>query len=470
MTTSLIAPREARALLGLAAPMTGVALVNMGMSITDTVMMAWISPMALATGAVISDLYSIIFYFLGGILGAVSPLLAQALGAGRVEEVRPTLHNAFAMAAIIAVPAAAGVALVPVVLGVFGVDRELIVLGRGYALGLALTVVPMIFATVWRHAFYAIGRPRIYLGAVVMLLPLNALADYVLMFGWGPVPAFGLAGAGFASALVAIGLVAYFAWYTVTDPAFRAFGLFTRPWVIDSSVLRRILRLGLPIGVTSLGEVGIYLLSTVIISLFGAVALAAHAITLRFAGVLYAVFVGLAHATTVRVGHAVGRADIEQTRTSIRTAITTGTAIGLLILAVTYAWSSAIPWWFLDNADHSADEVAVAASGLLMLLGIMNAIQGPASPATAVLRAFKDTRVPMVHYLVGYWLVGLPVGYIAAFPLGYETGGVWFGLATGTTTTAVLVNMRLFRYNRTPVTADNPGICEEVNQPNRAAA
>ncbi|MDZ7842288.1 MAG: MATE family efflux transporter [Gammaproteobacteria bacterium] len=456
MNNPLITAREARTLAGLAVPMTGVALVNMGMSITDTVMMGWISPMALATGAVISDLYSIIFYFLGGILGAVSPLLAQALGAGRVEEVRPTLHNAFAMAAVIAVPAAAGVALLPVVLGVFGVDREIIALGGGYALGLALTVVPMIFATVWRHAFYAIGRPRVYLTAVLMLLPLNALADYVLMFGWGPVPAFGLAGAGFASALVAIGLVAYFAWFTVRDPAFRAFGLFTGSWEIDPSTLRRILRLGLPIGATTLGEVGIYLLSTVIISLFGVLALAAHAIALRFAGVLYAVFVGLAHATTVRVGYAVGRADIEQTRTAIRTAITTGTAIGLLILAVTNGWSSAIPWLFLDSADPSANEVAATASGLLMLLGIMNAAQGPASPATAVLRAFKDTRAPMGHYLIGYWLVGLPVGCIAAFPLGYESEGVWFGLATGMITTAVLVTMRLLRYNGSPATVDSP--------------
>jgi Na+-driven multidrug efflux pump len=51
VTNPLIAPREARTLVGLAAPMTSVALVNMGMSITDTVMMGWISPMALATGA-----------------------------------------------------------------------------------------------------------------------------------------------------------------------------------------------------------------------------------------------------------------------------------------------------------------------------------------------------------------------------------------------------------------------------------
>lgn len=91
---------------------------------------------------------------------------------------------------------------------------------------------------------------------------------------------------------------------------------------------------------------------------------------------------------------------------------------------------------FLDSADPAANEVAGTASGLLMPLGIMNAAQGPASPATAVLRAFMDTRAPMGHYLVG--LVGLPVGCIAALPLGYETEGVWFGLDAEMITTAVL--------------------------------
>ena len=76
---------------------------------------------------------------------------------------------------------------------------------------------------------------------------------------------------------------------------------------IDKRHLAEIFRLGIPIGFSSIGEVGVYLVSTVIISLFGAAALAAHAITLRMAGVVYALTLGLSQAATVRVGHEIER-------------------------------------------------------------------------------------------------------------------------------------------------------------------
>lgn len=455
MKRSLIAAGETRALLGLAIPMTSVALVNMGMSITDTVMMGWISPRALAAGALISDFQSIIFYFFTGILGAMSPLLAHAVGAGRSGEIRPLLCNAFSAAGIIALPAAAGVAVTPLVLVSIGVDGELVGPGRGYAFALALTVVPMVFVTVWRHTFYAFGRPRVYLAALATVLPLNAMADYVLMFGLGPVPAFGLVGAGLASALVAFSLVGFFAWFTVIDPRLKALNLYSKNWHIDRTGLRELFRLGLPIGATSLGEVGIFLLSTVIASFFGPVALAAHAITLRLAGVVYAAVVGLSHATTVAVGYTAGRGDSGQTSSLIRTSLSVGTTAGLLILAVAVIGASSLPWLFLDGADPATGQVAAITAVLIFLLGILNAFQGPAFAAAAALRGLKDTRTPMKHYLTGYWLVGLPVGWVTAFPLDYGVYGIWFGFVAGMAVTAVLVTKQLLRRLDEPVALCN---------------
>ena len=92
---SLISALEARELIALTAPITGTALTNMGMSITDTVMMGWSGPEALAAGAVVSDLYSIVYYFMAGILSASAALMAQALGARRGAEVRRVLRQGF---------------------------------------------------------------------------------------------------------------------------------------------------------------------------------------------------------------------------------------------------------------------------------------------------------------------------------------------------------------------------------------
>ena len=96
---SLVSALEARELIALSAPITGTALINMGMSITDTVMMGWIGPDALAAGAVVSDLYSIVYYFMAGILSASAALIAQALGARRGTEVRRLVRQGFIAAA-----------------------------------------------------------------------------------------------------------------------------------------------------------------------------------------------------------------------------------------------------------------------------------------------------------------------------------------------------------------------------------
>ena len=225
---SFVSAVEARELIALTAPITGTALTNMGMSITDTVMMGWSGPEALAAGAVVSDLYSIVYYFMAGILSASAALMAQALGARRGAEVRRVLRQGFFAAAILTIPAFFLVWNTSSLLRMFGVEETVIELGNGYRQMMALTIVPMMFVAVWRNAFAALGRPKIFLVATLLALPANGLANAVFMFGVGPVPAMGLAGAGLASAIVATGLAVGFAAFAVLNAEMRQLCLFRR--------------------------------------------------------------------------------------------------------------------------------------------------------------------------------------------------------------------------------------------------
>ena len=447
---SFISAMEARELIALTAPITGTALINMGMSITDTVMMGWSGPEGLAAGAVVSDLYSIIYYFMAGILSASAALMAQALGARRGAEVRRVLRQGFFAAAILTIPAFFLVWNASSLLRMFGVEETVIELGNGYRQMMALTIVPMMFVAVWRNAFAALGRPKVFLVATSLALPANGLANAVFMFGVGPIPAMGLAGAGLSSAIVATGLAVGFATFAVLNHEMRQLCLFPRCWRLDKRYLAEIFRLGIPIGFSSIGEVGVYLVSTVIISLFGAAALAAHAITLRMAGVVYALTLGLSQAATVRVGYAVGRGDSRQMAESGWTALVVGSAFGLVIFAVLAGTSDKLPWLFLEGGKAGTAAVASTAAGLLFLLGALNLAVGPASSAMAILRGFKDTRVPMVLCLTATWAIGMPVAYFAGFHLGWSAGGVWTGLVVAEVATAILMCARLFRRGMEP--------------------
>jgi MATE family multidrug resistance protein len=449
-TNSFISASEARELIALSAPITGTALINMGMSITDTVMMSWIGPSALAAGAVVSDLYSIVYYFMAGVLSASAVMIAQALGARRGSEVRRVLRQGFLAAALLTVPAFFLVWNISFVLCTFGIEEAVIKLGSGYGRMMACTIVPMMFVAVWRNAFAALGRPRVFLVATSFALPVNGLANFVFMFGLGPVPALGVAGAGLASAIVATGLAVGFVVSSMLNGEMRQLHLFRRCWHPDRRYLTEIFRLGVPIGLSSIGEVGVYLLSTVIISLFGATALAAHAITLRVAGVVYALTIGLSQAATVRVGYAVGRGDSLGMAVSGWTALVVGTALGLVIFATLSGISENLPWLFLDNGQAGTTAVASTAAGLLLLLGALSVAVGPASAATAILRGLKDTRLPMVLCLTAKWIIGMPIAFLAGFHLGLSADGVWTGLVVAEAATAILMCARLFRRGMEP--------------------
>jgi len=434
---------EVRALVGIAVPMAGVGLVNMGMSITDTVMIGWLGTSELAAGAVVSDLYSIVFYMTSGVLLALGPMIAEAIGAGRDADVRRIVRQGLVAAAIVAGPAALAVLNTDIVLRAFGVGENIIAIGRGYAEMSALTIMAMLFVAVWRNVFAACGHPRVFLVATLLALPLNAVLNGAFMYGWGPLPAFGLTGAGIASASVAGCLAVGLGVFAAVNPSLRRYNLFRRIWRVDVAKLRELFRIGLPIGFSSLAEYGIWLISTVTVSLFGAEVLAAHAVALRMAGVAYAVPVSLAQAASIRVGHAVGKGDWAALQRSVSTAMIAGIAGCAALLAVLVALRNVIPLAFLSGSVAGGAEVSALAAVLLVLLGAVMLADGPLAIAVGVLRGLKDTRAPLAMAVVGYWVVGAPLGLLLAFSLHWGAIGIWGGILAGIAVTGMLSCARL---------------------------
>ena len=437
---------EVSKILLLAAPMTGTALVNMGMSITDTVMMGWLGTQSLAAGAVVSDLYSIVFYFMSGILATVAAIMAQAMGRNDKRGVHDAMRDGFQAAFILAIPAFLIVWNMDLVLGAFGIEAGVVTLGNEYARMMAFTTVAMLGVAVWRNVFAAFSKPRVFLIMVAVALPANGLLNYVLMFGHFGAPEMGLAGAGLSSALVAFAMLVAFMIYADRDRVISGYHPFHRIWRVKVEGLAEIFRLGVPSGFATLGNVGIYLISTPIISLFGAEALAAHAIALRLAGVFYAIPVGLSQAATVRVGYAAGRGDDIGVGQIKRTAVAMAAVSGMACLGVLAVSSSFLPHLFLLEGAGASTALA---STLIVYLGVINAAEYPNVVAGGVLRGLKDTRVPMVLTLAGYWGVGAPVMALMASGAGFGAEGVWFGLAVGVYATASLMLGRLFVPNFT---------------------
>jgi MATE family multidrug resistance protein len=431
--------QEAGALLRLGAPVMLISLVNMGMSLTDTAMVAaFFGTGALAAVAVGSDLYSIVFYLGAGVLGGFAPFYAAAVARGDGRE-RARLERIGRLA--VALVAAATVPVVwfaPDWLVLLGLEPALLADGAGYTRAMAITLVPMLGVVLCRTLLTAAERPRVFLKVTLAMLPLNAAANYVLMPGLGPIPAFGPTGAGLGSLLVAMASLGLLALV-----ARRAAGRTSRPAEpIDWRGLAPVLRVGLPIGIAVVAEVGVFLAATLYTATLGAAAVAAHTLTLRAAGVAYAVPSALLQASMVRMARADGVGDEAAARAVRVSSLLLSLGLGMALFLIIALGAGPLSGVLFDDSAAGLAAGGLAL-GLLVLLGAIELIGTPGLAAAGLLRGRKDTRAPMAFVLVGHWAVGAPVGVALCATADLGVTGIWIGLAVGTLVTTALTLARL---------------------------
>ena len=413
---------EGRSLLRLAAPIMLIALVNMGMAVTDAAMVsATFGPGALAAVAVGSDFYSIVFYLGAGILGGLAPFYTAATVRADAAETIRLLRNGWLMVGLIAALAVPLVWFSPDWLPVLGLDAALLEQGQGYTRAMALTLVPMLGVMLYRTVLTATEKPKVFPKVTVVMLPLNALGNYVFMTGLGPVPAFGPTGTGISTLLVALASLAI-----LIVIARRASGS-TIGSPLNASVDWRGLLTVLRVGISTVAEVGIFLAATIYAATLSAADVAAHTLTLRTAGVAYAIPAALLQASMVRMARAHSQGDIRAERAVLLLAGGAGPLAGA----------------FFDDSPAGVAAAGLAV-GLLVLLGVMELIFVPGAAAAGLLRGRKDTRVPMIYALAGHWGVGAPLGVYLCERHDLGIIGIWAGLSAGTLLTTVLTLKRLF--------------------------
>lgn len=433
--------REGRSLIRLALPIMLIGLVNMGMSITDAAMVSVLfGADALAAVAVGSDLYSILFYLGAGTLAGIAPFYAASVvRSDPTERARLERIGQAAVALLAAV-------LVPVLwtapdwLGALGLDPALLGEGRGYTRVMALTLVPMLAVAFYRTILTAAEKPKVFLRVTLAMLPVNAAANYVLMTGAGPAPAFGPTGAALATLLVAtLSLLVLVLVARRSRPGERKAS--SHP-VVDWRGLASVLRIGLPIGIATVAEVGVFLGATIYAATLSAADVAAHTLALRTAGVAYAVPTALLQAAMIRMARAESLGDPQLWRAVTASGLGLSLIAGATLFGALMLGARPLADGFFDDGS---DGIAAAglAVGLLMLLGVMELMAGPGSTAAGLLRGRKDTRAPMLYTLAGHWVVGAPLGLYLSHAQGLSITGVWIGLSAGTLVSTLLTLRRL---------------------------
>jgi multidrug resistance protein, MATE family len=435
--------RELGATIALGWPIVLANLAINVMTATDFMMLGRLSPHALAAGSLGFFLYQPLFLLGLGVVGALSPIAAAKIGSGHGDdELRRATHQALISAVLIAV--AVWVFLIgatPFLLAIgepADIARDAGVYLKGFQWGLA----PGLLYYAARSAFAALERPRPALIAGLLAVAFNALANYALVFGKLGMPALGIIGSGFATTLSQTLMCALLFAASRIDPRMAPLRLFAPPWRLVGAEFAALWRLGLPIGLMIVAEIGVFSAATLAMGLFSARAIEAHTIALQVASLAFMVPLGLGQAATVRVGLAYGARDPHAIARAGWSAFGLTAAFAVFSASAMVGAPRLLIAPFID-VDAPANAATIALAIALLRIGALFQIVDASQVALAnMLRGLQDSRAPLIIALLGYWAIGAPVGVALGFATPLGPVGVWIGLAIGLAVVAALLLLR----------------------------
>jgi len=414
----------------------------MGMSFTDVIMIGWLGTTELAASAATSDFHSFFFYIAAGIITATSVFIAHARGKRQLESIRSIVQQGFLIAFICSIPATLIIFNTGFFLSLIGVKQDIIIAAAPYAHTLCLAFLPMMLMTVLQQLITAHDKTRIIFLVTLAALPLNAFGNYLLLFGNFGFPELKLAGAGLATTFTACFMFLSLLIYCLTSATLKHYKILHKTEIKNTTQLKAIVKTGLPIGISNIGEMGVFLSSTITMGIFGAEALAAHTIALRLAGLFYAFPLGLSQAAMIRCGYLMAQGHHLKLKHAIVSVINSAAIIGISFMVIIWFYHLEIASLFLSADDNSAT-VLVMASGFLLILGIIQPFDAVATAIAGILRGLKDTRVPMLLSISSYWITGFSTSMLLAFYFNLSAVGIWIGLATGSAAFGLATAVRL---------------------------
>lgn len=425
---------DVRRMIALAVPVALAELGWMAMSVVDTIMVGPLGPAAIGAIGIGSSAYYTLAIFGMGLLLGLDTLVSQSYGAGDRGDCHRSLSQGIYLGLFSTPVLMAIFASMPPFFAAVGVNREVAKLVEPFLITLSFGTLPLLLYGAFRRYLQSMGHVRPVMFVLVSANFINWFFNWLLIEGHWGMPALGVVGSALSTCLARTYMatvLAIFIWWFERglEPDIKT--IFRRP---DAARLVRLLRIGFPAAMQILLEIGAFGAAAVLAGRLRAIDLAAHQIALNCAAVSYMVPLGTASAAAVAVGQAIGRGEPESARRNGFIAI--GLACTFMLCSATIFLL--IPAQILRVYTDDASIIEIG-TGLLIFAAMFQLFDGIQTVATGALRGLGNTREPMLVNLAGYWLLGLPVGYVLCFQYRFGVYGLWFGLTLALVVIALIL-------------------------------
>ncbi|WP_457616128.1 MATE family efflux transporter [Lutibacter sp.] len=425
--------------LKLATPVMMGSLGHLLVGLIDDIMVGRLGPVELAATSLGNSLMFIALSIGIGFSFAITPLIAESDGEGDVQKGRGIFQHGIILTTLMGISMYAMLILIKPILYHLDQPEEVVELAIPYFEIVALSMIPLMIFQGFKQFTDGLSQTKYAMYATIITNLVNVVLNFALIYGLWIFPRLELVGAALGTLISRVVMVVFIYIVLKKKAKFNAYMKRLKLSEIRKKTFKRIINLGLPTASQMLFEVGLFTASVLLAGTLGALPQAANQIALKLASTTFMIAVGIGVASTVRVGNQKGLKNYVELR---RIAFSNF----LLILLIMFTFSigfmllkDVLPWMFTDNL-----EVIKIASSLLVVAGLFQLSDGLQAVILGALRGLQDVNIPSGLSFIAYWIIGFPVCFYLGRVAGMGTLGIWIGLLTALTSSAIML---FFRFN-----------------------
>tara|TARA_Y100001933_G_scaffold152147_1_gene150641 strand:+ start:29 stop:1396 length:1368 start_codon:yes stop_codon:yes gene_type:complete len=381
-----------------------------------------------------------------GFSTAITPLVAEADGAKDQAAGKTALKHGLVLCTMLGLSLFGLILVCKPLMHHMKQPPEVVELAMPYLDLVAFSLVPLIMFQAFKQFSEGLSQTKYPMYATILANVVNVTLNYLLIFGSFGFPKMGIVGAAVGTLASRVIMVAFIWFLLKRKKKFESYVTHFNFKKIEKKVMNKIISLGFPSALQMFFEVAIFTGAVWLSGVLGKNSQAANQIALNLSSMTFMVGMGLSVAAMVRVGNQKGLRNHKELKRIAESIFFLTFILEVVFAAIFLLGRHWFPTIYLDVDDiaNQADnmEVIIIAAKLLLVAAFFQISDGLQVVVLGALRGLQDVKIPTLITFVAYWLIGFPISFYLGLHTSFESTGIWIGLLSGLTASAVMLYLR----------------------------
>ena len=430
----------------LSAPVIMGMLGHTFVGLVDNIMVGQLGSAELAAVSLGNSFFFVAMSLGIGFSTAITPLVAEADSENNFKKGKSAFKHGLFLCIVLSLLLFGMILLAKPLMYLMEQPEEVVLLTMPYLDIIAISLIPLIIFQGFKQFSDGLSLTKHAMYATIVGNLINIGLNYILIFGKLGFPKMGIVGAGVGTLVSRLAMIAIIWTLLKNDKKASAFVTQIRLFILDCTMLKKIINLGLPSAMQMFFEVAIFTSAIWLSGLLGKNAQAANQIALNLSSMTFMIAMGLSVTAMIRVGNQKGLRNYEELQRIAKSIFLMGIMFASVFALLFLIFHDIFPALYLDLDDvnnySDNQEVVSIASKLLLVAALFQISDSAQVIFLGALRGLQDVKIPTVLTFIAYWMIGFPTSYFLGKETAYGSTGIWIGLLVGLASASIFLYLR----------------------------